>query len=82
MSLVCEDMDKATVNRKIIYFLSSDVKDIHDCLEISVYDEDKRGAPDLLGKVAIPLLQVSFQQPLLPLETTVTSDHVNDLFLS
>ena len=55
-----EAMDKAIVklvNNRI--FFSSDVKDIHDCLEISVYDEDKRGAPDLLGKVAIPLLQVS-----------------------
>jgi hypothetical protein len=46
----------------INFFLSSDVKDIHDCLEISVYDEDKRGAPDLLGKVAIPLLQVNYNQ--------------------
>ena len=38
--------------------MCSNVKDIHDLLEISVYDEDKRGAPDLLGRVAIPLLHV------------------------
>ncbi|XP_046856752.1 multiple C2 and transmembrane domain-containing protein 1-like isoform X2 [Xenia sp. Carnegie-2017] len=35
------------------------VKDIHDMLEIGVFDEDKRGSPDLLGKVAIPLLQIT-----------------------
>ncbi|WP_395239498.1 hypothetical protein, partial [Salmonella sp. s54412] len=35
------------------------VLDIHDTLDISVYDEDKRGAPDLLGKVVIPLLQIT-----------------------
>ena len=44
------------------FLFCSNVKDIHDILEISVYDEDKRGAPDLLGKVAIPLLQVIFKQ--------------------
>ena len=37
--------------------------DIHDVLEITVYDEDKRGAPEFLGKVKIPLLQV--KTPLL-----------------
>ena len=46
-----------TTTNHIVPF-SSNVKDIHDVLDISVYDEDKRGAPDLLGKVAIPLLQV------------------------
>lgn len=40
------------------FFMCSNVKDIHDLLEISVYDEDKRGAPDLLGRVSIPLLHV------------------------
>ena len=35
------------------------VFDIHDVLDISVFDEDKRGAPEFLGRVVIPLLQVT-----------------------
>jgi len=38
--------------------LSSDVKDIHDCLDITVYDEDKDHKYELLGRVKIPLLRV------------------------
>ncbi|KAJ8344139.1 hypothetical protein SKAU_G00314680 [Synaphobranchus kaupii] len=34
------------------------VKDIHDALEVTVYDDDGDKAPDFLGKVAIPLLSV------------------------
>ncbi|KAJ8281251.1 hypothetical protein GJAV_G00065330 [Gymnothorax javanicus] len=34
------------------------VKDIHEVLEVSIYDEDGDKAPDFLGKVAIPLLSV------------------------
>ncbi|XP_017333913.1 multiple C2 and transmembrane domain-containing protein 2 isoform X2 [Ictalurus punctatus] len=34
------------------------VKDIHDVLEVTVFDEDGDKAPDFLGKVAIPLLSV------------------------
>lgn len=33
--------------------------DIHDVLDITVFDEDKRGAPEFLGRVVIPLLQVT-----------------------
>lgn len=32
--------------------------DIHDVVDITVFDEDKRGAPEFLGRVVIPLLQV------------------------
>uniref|UniRef100_A0ACB8E756 Multiple C2 and transmembrane domain-containing protein 2 n=1 Tax=Sphaerodactylus townsendi TaxID=933632 RepID=A0ACB8E756_9SAUR len=32
------------------------VKDIHDILEVTVFDEDGDKPPDFLGKVAIPLL--------------------------
>lgn len=35
------------------------VFDIHDVLDITVFDEDKRGAPEFLGRVVIPLLQVN-----------------------
>ena len=35
------------------------VFDIHDVLDITVFDEDKRGAPEFLGRVVIPLLQVT-----------------------
>ncbi|XP_053319213.1 multiple C2 and transmembrane domain-containing protein 2 [Spea bombifrons] len=34
------------------------IKDIHDALEVTVFDEDGDKAPDFLGKVAIPLLSV------------------------
>uniref|UniRef100_A0A8C8ESJ7 C2 domain-containing protein n=1 Tax=Oncorhynchus tshawytscha TaxID=74940 RepID=A0A8C8ESJ7_ONCTS len=34
------------------------VKDIHDVLELTVFGEDGDKAPDLLGRVAIPLLTV------------------------
>jgi len=35
------------------------VKDIHSVLEVTVYDEDRDRSADFLGKVAIPLLNVS-----------------------
>ncbi|KAK6293962.1 hypothetical protein J4Q44_G00347920 [Coregonus suidteri] len=34
------------------------VKDVHDVLELTIFDEDGDKAPDFLGKVAIPLLSV------------------------
>ncbi|GAB0194212.1 multiple C2 and transmembrane domain-containing protein 2 [Grus japonensis] len=34
------------------------IKDIHDVLEVTVFDEDGDKPPDFLGKVAIPLLSV------------------------
>ncbi|KAJ8417396.1 hypothetical protein AAFF_G00286230 [Aldrovandia affinis] len=34
------------------------VKDIHEALEVTIYDEDGDKAPDFLGRVAIPLLSV------------------------
>lgn len=37
----------------------SNVKDIHSVLEVTVLDEDRDRSADFLGKVAIPLLQVS-----------------------
>jgi hypothetical protein len=37
----------------------SPIKDIHDVLEVTVFDEDGDKPPDFLGKVAIPLLSVS-----------------------
>ena len=48
--------------------LHRNVHDIHDVVDITVFDEDKRGAPEFLGRVVIPLLQVTMatliiQQP-------------------
>lgn len=40
----------------------SNVKDIHSVLEVTVYDEDRDRSADFLGKVAIPLLNVSQRQ--------------------
>ncbi|XP_010619302.1 multiple C2 and transmembrane domain-containing protein 2 isoform X2 [Fukomys damarensis] len=34
------------------------IKDIHDILEVTVFDEDGDKPPDFLGKVAIPLLSI------------------------
>ncbi|TRY86721.1 hypothetical protein DNTS_031469 [Danionella cerebrum] len=44
------------------------VKDIHEALEVTVFDEDGDKAPDFLGKVAIPLLSIrNGQQVSCPL---------------
>ena len=42
------------------YFLLSfsNVKDIHDWIEVTVYDEDKDHKYEFLGKLKIPLLKV------------------------
>ena len=39
------------------YFPKSKIQDIHDVLEVTVYDEDKDRV-EFLGKIAIPLLKV------------------------
>ena len=38
--------------------IDSDIRDIHDVLEITVYDEDKDHKYEFLGKVLIPLLRI------------------------
>lgn len=44
------------------------VKDIHDVLIVTIFDDDGDKAPDFLGKVAIPLLSIrGGQQIVLPL---------------
>uniref|UniRef100_A0A672PBZ4 Multiple C2 and transmembrane domain-containing protein 2-like n=1 Tax=Sinocyclocheilus grahami TaxID=75366 RepID=A0A672PBZ4_SINGR len=44
------------------------VKDIHEVLEVTVFDEDGDKAPDFLGKVALPLLSIrNGQQVACPL---------------
>lgn len=42
-------------------FTHSNVKDIHSVLEVTVFDEDRDRSADYLGKVAIPLLHVSYE---------------------
>ncbi|KAK2493354.1 hypothetical protein MC885_018532 [Smutsia gigantea] len=39
------------------------IKDVHDVLEVTVFDEDGDKPPDFLGKVAIPLLSIRDGQP-------------------
>ena len=41
----------------ILILLHSNINDIHEALEVTVYDEDKDRV-EFLGKVAIPLLKV------------------------
>lgn len=43
----------------LLFFVCSNIKDIHSVLEVTVYDEDRDRSADFLGKVAIPLLNVS-----------------------
>ncbi|XP_043101743.1 multiple C2 and transmembrane domain-containing protein 2 isoform X3 [Puntigrus tetrazona] len=44
------------------------VKDIHEVLEVTVFDEDGDKAPDFLGRVALPLLSIrNGQQVVCPL---------------
>ncbi|XP_075431363.1 multiple C2 and transmembrane domain-containing protein 2 isoform X2 [Ascaphus truei] len=43
------------------------IKDIHDVLEVTVFDEDGDKPPDFLGKVAIPLLCIKNGQQVAPL---------------
>ncbi|PWA14295.1 hypothetical protein CCH79_00012244, partial [Gambusia affinis] len=40
------------------------IKDIHDVVEVTVFDENGDKPPNLLGKVAIPLLTVQSSQPM------------------
>uniref|UniRef100_A0A8C3A2R8 Multiple C2 domains, transmembrane 2b n=1 Tax=Cyclopterus lumpus TaxID=8103 RepID=A0A8C3A2R8_CYCLU len=40
------------------------VKDIHDVLVVTIFDDDGDKAPDFLGKVAIPLLTIHKGQPI------------------
>jgi hypothetical protein len=61
---VFSDLHGANVTRMFLciipdLFTFSPIKDIHDVLEVTVFDEDGDKAPDFLGKVAIPLLSVS-----------------------
>ncbi|XP_028257588.1 multiple C2 and transmembrane domain-containing protein 2 isoform X2 [Parambassis ranga] len=45
------------------------VKDVHDVLVVTIFDEDGDKAPDFLGKVAIPLLSIRRgQQIVYPLK--------------
>lgn len=46
------------------------MKDIHTCLEITVYDEDPNNKFEFLGKVAIPLLTVRLQS-IFPLKKQI-----------
>lgn len=55
-------MPSACACHCVICVLSSNVKDIHSVLEVTVYDEDRDRSADFLGKVAIPLLNVSRRQ--------------------
>ena len=47
---------------KMILFPPSDVQDIHDVLEVTVYDEDKDHKYEFLGKV-YPFFDGSHIQP-------------------
>ncbi len=42
-----------------MFFACSNIKDIHEILEVTVFDEDRDRKIEFLGKVLIPLLRVS-----------------------
>lgn len=46
------------LTRDLLVFACSPVRDIHDVLLVTVFDEDGDKAPDFLGKAAVPLLSV------------------------
>lgn len=50
---------------RVCVFTHSNVKDIHSVLEVTVFDEDRDRSADYLGKVAIPLLHVSYEHFLV-----------------
>ncbi|XP_027898586.1 multiple C2 and transmembrane domain-containing protein 2 isoform X1 [Xiphophorus couchianus] len=57
-----------TVNRSInpewYKTFTFPIKDIHDVVEVTVFDENGDRSPNLLGKVAIPLLTVQSGEPM------------------
>ncbi|KTF96626.1 hypothetical protein cypCar_00003520, partial [Cyprinus carpio] len=53
-----------TLNPEWRTALTFPIKDIHDVLVLTVYHDDGDKAPDVLGKVAIPLLTVSNGQQI------------------
>ena len=40
-------------------YICSNIKDIHDNLEVYVYNEIKAGRNELVGRIIVPLLRVS-----------------------
>ena len=50
---------------KLYYFSSSDVKDIHDILEVTVFDEDKDHKYEFLGKVKVNIIIVKYNDVFL-----------------
>ncbi|XP_017554996.1 multiple C2 and transmembrane domain-containing protein 2 isoform X1 [Pygocentrus nattereri] len=52
------------------------VKDIHDILEVTVFDEDGDKPPDFLGKVAIPVLSIHNGQII---SCPLRKDHLESL---
>jgi len=47
-----------TLNPQWERFYEMPVFDIHDVINITIFDEDRRGAPEFLGRVGIPLLSI------------------------
>ncbi len=48
--------------RFFFYRHSSDILDIHDCLDVTVFDEDKDHKSEFLGRVKIPLLRIKNEE--------------------
>ena len=62
----------------MMLLLCSNVADIHDVLEVFVYDENPDKKVDFLGKVAIPLLRVCFTYLLYLAISHLLSLTIND----
>ncbi|VDM59130.1 unnamed protein product [Angiostrongylus costaricensis] len=58
-----------TLNPQWNKLFTFSVKDIHTCLEVTIYDEDPNNKFEFLGKVSIPLLSASlFRNTVLQLK--------------
>jgi len=55
----------------MMMMIGSDVSDIHTALEVFVYDENPDKKSVFLGKIAVPLLRVSFYPVTLIVEERV-----------
>jgi len=63
--LYIQYLDLRVFHRIMYSDINSNVKDIHSLLEVTVYDEDRDKKVEFLGKVSIPLLNVSRHKLLL-----------------
>lgn len=60
----------------------SNVEDVHNDLEVMVYNENKSGKSELIGKIRVPLLRVGYPLHTTSLLLTLSLLSFPSLFLS